>query len=118
MKVIINDNILKVKVCATPDSISKGMMGKRFDDSFNGMLFFMPNNTEQSFWMYNCIIPLDIIFINGTEINNICSNCQPCNDSKNCESYQGFGDTVLEVPGGFCENSGIKKGDNVSFSLS
>ena len=41
MKVIINDNILKVKVSATPDSISKGMMGKKFDKSFDGMLFFM-----------------------------------------------------------------------------
>ena len=39
------------------------------------------------------------------------------NDKKNCESYQGFGDTVLEVSGGFCEEQGIKKGDNVSFSL-
>ena len=117
MKVIINDNILKVKVSATPDSISKGMMSKKFDESFNGMLFFMPNTTEQSFWMYNCIIPLDIIFINGTEITKIHSNCQPCNDNKNCESYQGFGSTVLEVSGGFCEEQGIKKGDNVSFSL-
>ena len=117
MKVIIKNNILKVKVSSTKKSITDGMMGKRFDESFDGMLFFMPELTEQSFWMYNCIIPLDIIFIDGTTITKIHSNCQPCNDKKNCESYQGFGGTVLEVSGGFCEEQGIKKGDNVSFSL-
>ena len=86
MKVIIENNILKVKVSSTKKSITDGMMGKRFDESFDGMLFFMPERTEQSFWMYNCIIPLDIIFIDGTTITKIHSNCQPCNDKKNCES--------------------------------
>ena len=74
MKVIIENNILKVKVCSTQKSIINGMMGKRFDESFDGMLFFMPERTEQSFWMYNCIIPLDIIFIDGTTITKIHSN--------------------------------------------
>ena len=117
MEVIINDNIFKVKPLLTPKDIQRGMMFRKFDGDFDGMLFFMPERTEQSFWMYNCIIPLDIIFIDGTTITKIHSNCQPCNDKKNCESYQGFGDTVLEVSGGFCEEQGIKKGDIVSFSL-
>ena len=39
------------------------MMNKVFDDSFNGMLFFMQKRENQKFWMYNCLIPLDIIFM-------------------------------------------------------
>ena len=117
MKVIINDNILKVKVSATPDSISKGMMGKKFDESFDGMLFFMPNTSEQSFWMYNCIIPLDIIMIDGGEINVIHHSCSPCHNQSQCESYKGYGSEVLELPGGTCKSLDIKKGDRVSFSL-
>ena len=69
MKVIIENNILKVKVSSTKKSITDGMMGKRFDESFDGMLFFMPELDNQSFWMFNCIIPLDIIFINGTSFS-------------------------------------------------
>ncbi len=63
MNVFVNDNMFKVKVCVTPDTIQKGMMGQRFNSDFNGMLFMMGNNEEQSFWMKNCIIPLDIVFI-------------------------------------------------------
>lgn len=117
MKVIIDDNIFKVKLCASPTSISEGMMKKRFDENFNGMFFLMPESTEQSFWMYNCIIPLDIIMIDNGVINEIHHNCLPCNQKDNCKSYKGIGSEVLEVSGGTCKKLGIKKGDRVSFSL-
>lgn len=117
MKVIIDDNIFKVKLCASPSSISKGMMNKKFDENFNGMLFMMPECNEQSFWMYNCITPLDIIMINNGNISEIHNNCQPCDNKEDCESYKGYGSEVLEVEGGTCEKLGIKKGDRVSFSL-
>ena len=117
MKVIIDDNIFKVKLCATPSSISEGMMKKRFDENFNGMLFMMPESTEQSFWMYNCLIPLDIIMIDNGTISEVHNNCTPCTQKNNCKSYTGYGSEVLEVAGGTCEKLGIKKGDQVSFSL-
>lgn len=117
MKVIIDDNIFKVKLCASPSSISKGMMNKKFDENFNGMLFMMPESTEQSFWMYNCITPLDIIMIDNGSISEVHNNCQPCGNKEHCESYRGYGSEVLEVEGGTCERLGIKKGDRVSFSL-
>lgn len=117
MNVIVNDNIIKVKLCTTFDSIKEGMMGKNFNESFNGMLFLMPETTEQSFWMYNCIIPLDIIMINENKITNINHNCQPCNNMDECKSYKGYGNLVLEVPGNYCKENDIKKGDLVSFSM-
>lgn len=117
MNVTISENRFKVKLCTTKKSISKGMMNKRFDENFNGMLFIMPESTEQSFWMYNCIIPLDIIIIDNGTISEIHSNCPPCYDKKKCEYYKGYGREILEVEGGTCEELGIKKGDHVSFSL-
>jgi len=117
MKVIVGDNIFKVKLCNTQKSISEGMMGKRFNDSFNGMFFMMPESVEQSFWMYNCIIPLDIIMIDNGMITKIHHNCQPCEEKNLCDSYRGFGNQVLEVSGGTCKDLKIKKGDIVSLSL-
>lgn len=117
MNVTIGDNIFKVKLCTTKKSISNGMMGKNFNESFNGMLFIMPEKEEQSFWMKDCIIPLDIIMIDGNTITEIHHNCQPCSDEINCKSYKGYGDVVLEVDGGTCKNKDIKKGELVSFNL-
>ena len=117
MNVTIGDNTFKVKLCTTKSSISNGMMGRTFNDTFNGMFFMMPERGEQSFWMYDCLIPLDIIMIDNGTISEIHNNCQPCDNKESCESYKGYGSEVLEVSGGTCEKLGIKKGDYVSFSL-
>lgn len=92
-------------------------MGKRFNEEFNGMFFVLPYKGEQSFWMMNCIIPLDIIMIDGDIITTINSNCTPCSDEDECKSYRGYGDKVLEIAGGTADELGIKKGDKISFSL-
>jgi uncharacterized membrane protein (UPF0127 family) len=89
------------------------MMGKTFD-GFDGMFFIMPKDGNQSFWMKNCIVPLDMIFISKNIINDISPNCLPC-DADDCPSYKGQGGFVLEVPAGTCRNQGIKIGDIVDY---
>lgn len=117
MKVIIQDNLFKVKLCTTPQSISDGMSNKNFDNTFNGMLFIFPNVGKQNFWMYDCLVPLDIIMIEGNTISKIHHNCPPCDEMDLCDRYSGICDRVLEVSGGTCEKLGISDGDLVSFSL-
>lgn len=97
----------------TPKETQRGMMNRDFDETFNGMLFIMKNQ-DNCFWMKDCIIPLDIIFINGDEIVNVYHNCPPCN-SEECESYCGDASMILEVAGGTCKKYDIKKGDTVVF---
>jgi uncharacterized membrane protein (UPF0127 family) len=116
MKLIINDNIIKCKVCNTPETIKNGMMGKTFD-SFDGMFFMLPNKTNQNFWMYNCLVPSDIIIIDDNHITKIHHNCQPCENEYDCTYYSGFGNRVLELPGGTCNNLGIKENDSIKMSL-
>lgn len=117
MNIIINENTFKCRLCATPKTIREGMQNKTFDMHFNGMFFMLPNNGDQSFWMYDCITPLDIIFIDGDTITSIHSDCPPCHDETSCESYAGVGDQVLEVAGGTCDSLNIKVGDIVKTSL-
>jgi len=116
MEIKINNNILNVKLCITPNSIRNGMMGQVFDETFNGMLFIMPEKTEQSFWMYKCIIPLDIIMIDDNIITKIHTNCPTCEDKSECTSYKGYGNLVLELPGGYCDNNNINEGDEIFFN--
>ena len=111
----INDNKFKVKIQTSPKETQEGMMNKKFDKTFNGM-FFVMKNQEHCFWMRNCIIPLDIIFIDNDVITKIHHNCPPC-ESNSCKSYCGEGNFILELEGGTCKELGIKKGDVVTFPL-
>jgi len=113
MNISINDNKFSCRVAYTPQQIMQGMMGKTFD-GFDGMLFIMPTDTLQSFWMKNCIIPIDMIFISDGIIEDISPNCPPCTTDE-CPSYSGMGGFVLELPGGTCRSKKIRIGDEVVF---
>lgn len=113
MNVKINNNFFKTKVLIDKKSQSLGMMGKTFDETFDGLLFLM-GGKKQCFWMKNCIIPLDIIIIKNNVIVNIHHNCPPCDDI-DCPSYCGNGNIVFEVEGGTCEELGIETGDTVEY---
>lgn len=113
MDIIINNNLFNVKCMVTKKDIQYGMMGKQFNDTFDGMLFMMDNDNH-SFWMKNCIIPLDIIFISNNKVSKIHHNCPPC-ETEECERYEGTGDLVLELDGGTCEKYDIAEGDRVYF---
>ena len=116
MKLIVDNNIFKVKLAVTPEAIKKGMMNQRFDETFDGMYFLMPRKENQCFWMKNCLIPLDIIIVDDDTITKIHSNCPPCNTDE-CVNYCGYGDKVIELPGRACDALGITEGMKISFSL-
>ena len=113
MKVKINENIFNVKTLVDKKSQAIGMMYKRFDSTFEGLLFLM-GGKKQCFWMKNCIIPLDIIIIKNNVIVNIHFDCPPCNEDP-CLSYCGRGNIVLELEGGTCEDLNIQPGDSVEY---
>jgi len=115
IEININDNSFNVKVLSEKKSQAIGMMGKTFDDSFNGMLFLM-GGKKQCFWMKNCIIPLDIIMIKNDVIVNIHHSCPPC-EGDECPSYCGNGNIVLELEGGTCEELDIEPGDVVEYII-
>jgi uncharacterized membrane protein (UPF0127 family) len=109
MKLKINDVTFEAKLAITREEKEKGMMNKRFDNTFNAMLFIM-DIPKSCFWMKNCIIPLDIIMIDNNVITKIHHNCPPCTTER-CKTYCGNGNMVLEVMGGFCDKANIKEGD-------
>jgi uncharacterized membrane protein (UPF0127 family) len=113
MRITINKNKFDVKTVMSSKDISKGMMNKKFDDTFNGMLFIMSEG-QHCFWMKNCIIPLDIVFIDNGIITKIHHNCPPC-QKNNCGNYCGEGNFVLELQGGTCKNLDIIIGDEIIY---
>ena len=112
MNAILNNQEIPLEIMDTPQSKSIGMMGK--DNLDGGMLFPFDSVGERSFWMKDCVIPLDIIFIVNNKINDISKNCQPC-ETNECEHYGGVADSVLELPAGYCDNNSVGVGDEISF---
>ena len=113
MIISINNRKFKVKTVFTPEHTQKGMMGRKFGPDFSGMLFLM-DNSENCFWMKNCVIDLDIVFIQDNQITKIHHSCPPC-ENNDCLNYCGKGDMILELKGGSCRRMNISEGDFVEF---
>jgi uncharacterized protein len=89
-----------------------GMMGRPVMDERQGMLFVFEEEQMASFWMKNCPLSLDMIFINKLgEIVTICKNTTPFSE----QAYPATAWTllVLEVNAGFSDKYGIKEGDRI-----
>lgn len=113
MSVRINDITFPAEYLSSPEEIERGMMGR---DSLNGCMVFKMNKGHHSFWMKNCLIPLDIVFVLNNRISRIHPNCPPADShSLNPPKYTGLGDHVIEFPAGTATN--WKVGDRVSMYL-
>lgn len=111
MNVRIGDKIFTAEVLTTPEEKQKGMMGR---DHLDGCMVFKMGRGHHSFWMKNCLIPLDIVFVLNNKITRIHRNCEPC-DSECDKTYTGIGDHVIEFPSGACSEFNV--GDKVNLYL-
>ena len=113
MSVHINNKTFAAEYLSTPEDIERGMMGR---EELNGCMVFKMGRGHHSFWMKNCLIPLDIVFILNKHISHIHRNC-PVEDSHRMTlpRYTGIGDHVIEFPAGTCD--GWKVGDKVAMYL-
>ncbi len=112
-----NDTIkeIKIELAEKPEEIQYGMMYRKSMDANTGMLFLMSEEKEQSFWMKNTYVSLDIIYINSkNEVVSIQKNAEPLSE-KSLPS-EGSASFVLEVKGGFCDQYGIAKGTKIAFT--
>lgn len=75
-----------------------------------GMLFLMPSNQMQSFWMKNTYVSLDIIFLSvDNRVVSIQADAVPL--SAQSLPSTGPANKILELPGGTCANLGIEIGN-------
>ncbi len=101
-----------VEVASTPITRQRGLMWRTQLAEGKGMLFVFPEVEEQSFWMKNTLLSLDMIFIDADlKIAGIVARTEP----RSLES-RGVGKPslyVLEVPGGWSEKISLRAGGAV-----
>lgn len=86
-----------------------------------GMVFPFEHDTTTSFWMKNCYIPLDMLFVAGDgHISHIVADAKPLFDQQpGPEDYIPSGGPVrlvVELNGGIAAKLGIHVGDKVAMA--
>jgi len=108
-------SVIDVEIADNDDQRMTGLMFRTEMKENQGMLFIFPYETEQSFWMKNTVLPLDMIFVNADmEIIKIHHNTTPYSE----QSYSSGkpAQYVVEVNAGYCNKLDIKEGDKILFN--
>ncbi|MBN1299921.1 MAG: DUF192 domain-containing protein [Melioribacteraceae bacterium] len=103
---------IDIEIADNDDSRSQGLMYRNKMTDTQGMFFIFPNESYQSFWMKNTVIPLDIIFVNKkNEIVKIHKNAVPFDESSYASGAPAI--YVVEVNAGYTDRYKIKVGDKI-----
>ena len=113
----IGDDVLRVEVVHTPESITRGLSG-RPEIGADGMLFVLPQNQVPVFWMKEMQFDLDLVWIAGDSVQKVTPNV-PAPDPETAlsdlpkYSPSEVADLVLEVPAGVAADLELVPGKKV-----
>ena len=118
--VLPNGNEIEAELAMTAEEQATGMMFRSDLPADRGMLFVGDRAAPRSFWMYQCLIPLDIVWLDGNRrVVEIVRDAPPCRDSdpRGCPSYGGTANSVyvLELAAGQAATQGLALGDQLDF---
>ncbi len=109
--------IFKLELALTREEITNGLMFRPHLEENRGMLFLFKQERTPSFWMKNCLIPLDIIFLDSRgQVVDISAEVLPCSVEP-CPQYVPMAPAraVLELNGGAAAAHQIAVGSVLKF---
>jgi uncharacterized membrane protein (UPF0127 family) len=99
--------------------LTRGLMFRSTLAPDHGMLFVHPQPDHHSYWMYQTLIPLDMIWLDSRHnIVEMAENVQPCKtQASKCPQYGGneLSSYVLEIPGGMAKKFRLKLGQTIQW---
>lgn len=119
----IGKNVIKLEVAQTEKQIQRGLMQRESMPEDQGMVFLFRPKREVRFWMFNCLMSLDMMFVLDGKIVKISREVPPCKSTnpQDCPLYPSEGEVkaseVIEVNSGYCQRHGINEGDTVKFNI-
>jgi uncharacterized membrane protein (UPF0127 family) len=54
-----------LELAVTDEQVTRGLMGRTEIPAGAGMLFVFPDMQVRRFWMKNCLVPIDVVFLDG-----------------------------------------------------
>jgi uncharacterized membrane protein (UPF0127 family) len=109
--------LVGLELAVTPEEISNGLMFRPSLPNNRGMLFLFDQPRLPAFWMKNMLIPLDLVFLDGTgTVVDVVVDVQPC-AADPCPTYPPSrpAQAVLEIIAGSAAVHGIEVGTVIQF---
>ena len=107
------------EMAVTGPDMERGMMYRTELPSGQGMLFVHGQPGRYPYWMANCKIPLDIIWMDSShKVVEISANTPPCpSGGKDCPTYGGhaLASFALELAGGEAAKHQVTVGSTIQF---
>ena len=108
---------IHVELATTSEQVTRGLMFRTQLAADRGMLFVFPDLQLRAFYMYQTLIPLDIIWIDAGRRIVYISKDTPSRNPSQCPTYGGGPPSqyVLELAAGQAAAHGLKVGDSLKF---
>src|SRR5579862_3524290 len=111
--------VIRVETMINSFQLLRGMMFRQSLAPDRGMLFVYPSPAPHGFWMYQTLIPLDIIWLDANHnIVEVVENAPPCKtQASKCPTYGGqrLSTYVLEIGGGMSRKYGLQLGQKIQW---
>lgn len=108
------DKAFQLEVVSGGFATTRGMMCRRSMQPDWGMLFLMTQTRVQSFWMFNTLISLDLVFLDEQwKVVGVVEQAEPLTQSGRSVGLPSR--YVLELKGGEASRAGIKAGQTARF---
>jgi len=112
--------VIRAELATEPADQQRGLMYRTSLALDRGMLFVFPQPGLHPFFMYHTLIPLDIIWMDGSrQVVYLSANTPPCpsEQREKCPHYGGDrrAQFVLELAAGVAAKHGLKVGDKLRF---
>lgn len=104
------------RVARTPTERRRGLQGIAHLEPEDGMLLIYPEPRRMSIWMKDCLVPLDVAFIDAggriTQIQRLEAPRRPADVPERTRAHKPSV-MVLEMPAGFFQRHGLDVGTRV-----
>lgn len=110
-RVYLKNVLVKAEEVSSKEKIETGLAGRASLGEGRGMIFVMPQDDFQRFWMKGMQFSLDIIWIENGRVIGCEGRISP-NDQRIFTSPEKAS-LVLEVNAGFCEQNIVQLNDSV-----
>lgn len=121
-RVEIGGETFELELALTRETRFRGLSGRVSIPADGGMLFVFPQEAPRAFVMRECLVPIDILFLNprGQVLNTHAMQVEPPGTPESqLKRYasQGQSSLVIELAGGTVQRLGVEAGDRIDLPV-